>query len=105
MKRGAKRRGIPFEIGKKYVWELFVKQYKRCALTGIEITFPTNIRRASGTASLDRINNAKGYVEENVQWVHKTINDMKGRLTDEEFIKYCLIVAEYQKERKEKNGN
>lgn len=47
------------------------------------------------TASLDRIDSAKGYVEGNVQWVHKRINLMKGTLSEKDFIAFCQMVVTY----------
>lgn len=80
----------------KRVRKLFLKQNRKCILSGIEIGFPkawgvkskTNI-----TASLDRIDSSKGYVKGNVQWVHKTINSMKMNMSDINFIDLCKKVA------------
>ena len=46
------------------------------------------------SASLDRIDNNIGYIEGNVQWVHKWINVMKGAMSNECFIFLCNKVAE-----------
>lgn len=46
--------------------------------------------------SLDRINNDKGYVRDNVQWVHKDINFMKGKLTNETFLKWIEVVYNFR---------
>ena len=46
------------------------------------------------TMSLDRIDNNKGYIEENVQWVHKDINMMKRIYSQDYFIYMCKLVAE-----------
>ena len=45
------------------------------------------------TASLDRIDSLKGYTEDNVQWVHKHINFMKGSLSENKFIEYCKLIV------------
>ena len=45
------------------------------------------------SASLDRIDNTKGYVAGNVQWLHKDINWMKGRFTQPRFLALCRAVA------------
>lgn len=98
LKNGAQRRGLRYEVCKEYLWKLFVDQGKKCALTGLPIYFrsqkKTNDRR--GTASLDRIDSSKGYVEGNVQWVHKDINNMKQHFGLEEFRRYCKMVVEYK---------
>lgn len=52
-------------------------------------------RTRTRTASLDRIDSTKGYVEGNVQWIHKRLNIMKGKSTDVTFIKDCERVVRY----------
>lgn len=101
MINGAKTRNrfqIEFSITIEFAWELFLKQNRRCALSGAELSFGYGGSGSYKTASLDRIDNSRGYVEDNVQWVHKRINFMKGTLTEKYFIELCESVAKYQKE-------
>ena len=68
--------------------------------TGIDIGFPKAWGAKSKTeitASLDRIDSNKGYIKNNVQWVHKHINTMKMHMTDREFIDMCKKVAKHNK--------
>lgn len=51
------------------------------------------------TASLDRIDSSKGYIEGNVQWVHKRINKMKLDDSDTEFIEWCRLIADFNKDK------
>ena len=84
------------EITVEDIWNLFLQQNKKCALTGLELTFPvknTAIENKKSTASLDRIDSSKGYVIDNVQWVHKSINLMKNIYSQEYFIDMCKLVA------------
>src|SRR5262245_21273467 len=37
----ARRRAIPFEVSIEYLWDLAVQQGMKCALSGLEIVFPT----------------------------------------------------------------
>lgn len=91
--RSAKDRGIPFEITIEYAYELFKKQKGRCKLSGIEISLGQNQHKKQyQTASIDRINNDKGYILGNIQWVHKDINRMKHAFTQEAFLRYCEAV-------------
>lgn len=102
-KKGALSRGFEFNITIEYAWDLFLKQGKKCALSGQEIGF--NIKTGSlskygyqkNTASLDRIDSKKGYVEGNVQWLHKDINKLKSNLDEKEFIKLCTLVSNKNK--------
>lgn len=93
IKTNAKKRNLEFNITIEYAYQLFLKQNGKCALSGIEIKFrhPYEARNIQ-TTSLDRIDSSKGYVEGNVQWVHKTVNVMKMNLTQEEFLQWCKII-------------
>jgi len=95
IKQGAKKRGIIFNLNLKFLWDLFLKQNKKCALSGKELKFYSNTRErvnGIGTASLDRIDSSKGYVKGNVQWVHKDVNYMKQDFSQVEFIQLCQEV-------------
>jgi len=92
---GAKTRNLELTIDIKYAWNIFLKQNRKCALSGIELKFNKNFSVRDGNASLDRIDSSKGYICGNVQWIAKTLNRMKGKLTDEEFIKWCHLVANH----------
>ena len=97
IKRSAKERNMEFNLSKEYLWNLFLKQNRKCALSGIDISFRTNQHIADGTASLDRVNSTKDYIEGNVQWVHKDINNMKQKYSNEYFLSLCKSVSEYRK--------
>ena len=111
-KNTAKRRNVKFSVSIEYLWELAVKQDMKCALSGMEIVFPTvasidgapimdettlrHMRIGSGhiqAASLDRIDSSKSYEEGNVQWTNKYVNIMKNGFSQDEFIFYCHKVA------------
>lgn len=47
------------------------------------------------TFSLDRIDNNKGYEEDNVQFLHKNINYMKWTHNQDDFIELCRKVIKY----------
>lgn len=93
IKNSAKKRGIEFNVSIKQIWDKFLEQNRKCALSGQTIYFPTTSRKRDGTASLDRINSNMGYVPSNIQWVHKQINISKNKLSDTEFIILCGIVT------------
>lgn len=89
---GALRRGLAWELTAQDLWEKFLEQQGRCAYTGWELSFAY---KTETTASLDRINNADGYVSGNVQWVHKLVNRMKSNFTEAEFLALCHGVASH----------
>lgn len=91
LKKEAARRNLCYEIEDQFIWDLFLEQDRKCALTGLPLEF--GIGRHNGTASLDRIDSSKGYVKDNVQWVHKHINIMKWHLDQDYFIDLCRRVC------------
>lgn len=103
-KQRAKYRNIEFNVSKEFLWNLFLEQNKKCALSGIPLKLLT-FNKWSDTgksrhydtsminASLDRIDSDKGYTEDNVQWIHKVVNIMKNTLAENDFIYFCKKVS------------
>jgi hypothetical protein len=92
---GASRRKLDFDLTVEEIWELFLGQDRRCAISGVPIHFSRNRIKSGITASLDRIDSSKGYVLENVHWVHKDINKMKLDTDLNQFIHWCKVIAEH----------
>ena len=93
LKYHAKARKLNVGITIQDAWNLFVKQNRKCALTGEILTFDSKNGSHDGSASLDRINNNIGYIEGNIQWVHKDINLMKLTHNTDYFVELCKKVA------------
>lgn len=81
---GAKTRNIPVEVDFDYVASLFTDT---CRLSGLPID------KRSG--SIDRIDSSKGYIEGNIQWVHKDVNKMKNNLPQDRFVELCKLIGEH----------
>lgn len=95
---GAKQRNLEFSITIEYAWELFLKQERKCALSGVDLIMPkcycSNI--GGNFASLDRIDSSKGYLIGNVQWIDKDINRIKMNMDENRFINLCAKIAHYR---------
>lgn len=79
------------------VYDLWVKQGKKCALSGIPIDFEnssTNRKNYKCSASLDRIDSKKGYIVGNIQLLHKDINRIKSDFNEEYFIQMCNLISQ-----------
>lgn len=85
--------------------EVPVKQDKKCALSGILLKFGRSENVYETTASLDRIDNKKGYTENNVQWVFKDINVMKNIHDQEYFLLLCSKIAKHSPPEKEPSND
>lgn len=82
----AKKKNIPFDLTAKFLWDLFEKQNRKCAITGIEIDLDSN-------GSLDRIDSTRGYTEDNVWWTDTSINKMKLDFKLSDFLDMCEQVT------------
>lgn len=91
----AKKRKLKMSVSIKDVWQLFIKQNRMCALTGVPIIFQSKCEVWDGTASLDRIDSTRGYTLDNIQWVHKVVNMMKQQVTQQEFIEWCQKIVDH----------
>lgn len=92
-----KRTCKEFNLSIEDMWELFIKQKRRCALSGVELYFHSRSERNDGTASLDRIDSNKNYEIGNVQWVHKHVNIMKNAFPQEYFLDFCEKITRHVK--------
>ena len=104
IKHCATKRNLSFDITPQQINDLYIKQDKKCALTGWPIILGSR-KRKEDTASLDRIDGSKGYSIDNVQWVNREINRLKNNWSDSRFIELCEAVTNYSKSKeKEKDG-
>ena len=79
-KRNASKRGVKFTLGPK---EFMTLLSGPCFYCGLEVSM-----------GIDRINSKEGYIEGNVQWLHKIVNIMKWNLSQDEFINWCRLVCQ-----------
>lgn len=91
-KLSAELRDLDFNLTPEYLWQLFVEQDFKCALTGWPIGWAEvgNIH----TASIDRIDSSKGYIQGNVQLLHKDVNMAKQQYSQDYFIEMCKAIAD-----------
>ncbi len=85
-----KKTNIEFGMTLEFLNDLLDKQGDKCSLSNQPISIE------EGTASLDRKDNKIGYIESNVQWVHRSINYMKNELDEQVFISWCKFVSDHK---------
>ena len=89
----ASLRNIEWCVTYEYLADLLIEQNMKCKLTGWTLDA---LSVNKNTASLDRINSKLGYVEGNVQWVHKMVNMCKQQYPKEEFLKMCEAITKHK---------
>ena len=102
-KHGAKQRGISFKLSLKDMRGQWERQNGICPLTGMKLVMLASNSldgRKLGrylddtpVASLDRIDNMKGYEVGNIIWVHKTANTMRNAFDMRLFVSMCDLIA------------
>lgn len=88
-------RGYEVNITSEYLKDLWDKQGGKCCISGVELTLELN--HTPYQASLDRIDNTKGYIEENVRFVALIYNYARNTFSDQEVIDFCKAVANKNK--------
>ena len=81
IKKRAKSKKIPINIGSSFLAEIFPKDAK-CPILGIKMVFGKEDNNNS--PSVDRLIPEKGYVRDNIYWVSKIANTIKSDRKPEE---------------------
>lgn len=80
-----------------YLKELWDSQEGRCAYLKIPLIL-SNYKRLKVdmrySASLDRIDSTKGYIEGNVQFISRAINFMKNTMSHNETLEFLRLIAQ-----------
>jgi hypothetical protein len=92
--KGGISRGFVWDLTIQDVWEMYLMQEGKCALSGMSISWSE--QGLTATVSIDRIDNSEGYLKGNVQLLHKDINMMKHALDQEYFVEMCKKVASHE---------
>jgi 5-methylcytosine-specific restriction endonuclease McrA len=82
--KGAKKRGILFTLSKTHFQELIIKPCIYC-----------NYHKEGEVHGIDRVDNQKGYIEENVVPCCETCNVLKGSQHPQEFIDKMKAIYQY----------
>jgi hypothetical protein len=103
----SRKRNLEFKITIQDAWKQYLKQKGKCAISGVDIklarcyarVIKNGDKKLTQTASLDRIDSSKGYLKNNIQWVHKLINRMKMDMSQNDFFNWCKIIYKYNYQR------
>jgi hypothetical protein len=84
-----------FDIDHAYLLKLWKAQKGLCAYSGTPLTLGSGTHRNPNPnrVSVDRRNNAKGYIKGNLQLVNWQANQAKGSGTPQALVTFCKAVA------------
>jgi len=94
--KNSKKRNHIFDVDIEYLKTLWVEQKGICPFTKQKLILRTHNYKTDRNpyqASLDRIDNSKGYIKGNIRFVALMYNYAKNNFTDEEVIKFCTNVV------------
>lgn len=103
----ARARDMEMTIDRDFAHDLLVSQNYRCALTGFPLEINISHKdylKYGNTASLDRIDSSRGYTPDNVQWVHKDVNQLKMDLTEDRLLELCKAVVTHSRSKLRARG-
>lgn len=89
--RLAKKRAV-VTITVEDLLKMFDEQKGLCALSGIRMTWATG-KTEPTSISIDRIDNAKGYIQGNVRLICTSVNAFKSTMTDAEMIEIAKKIV------------
>jgi len=95
LKKNAKVRNLDVSITLEDIWNKFISQDRKCALSGLDIKFGNT--RKDNTASVDRIDSKKGYINGNIQIVYKDINRLKMDFPEKTLFNLCKNIYFFRK--------
>jgi len=89
-KNRAKEKNLEFDLTAK---ALESKKVTHCPILKIELSY-TNNTIQNNSATIDRIDNSKGYTIENIQIVSYQANRMKSNASQKELIEFAKYILE-----------
>lgn len=96
IKKSSKKRNQPYDVDIKYLEMLWKQQDGICPFTKQKLVFKKysddNIS-VPYSASIDRINNSKGYIKGNIRFVALMFNYARNRFSDDQVLHFCKQVA------------
>lgn len=94
--RNCKKRFQDCDLTLPYLEEIWINQKGLCPYSKVSLVLNTHMLRNPDiryTASLDRIDSTKGYIQGNVQFISMAINFLKSTMTHQQTAEFLQIIA------------
>lgn len=98
LERNRKRnQNLEFNLTSDDVIDVIKRQNKRCVFTGEPLLFcSSNAEEQSMKASIDRLDNSKGYTKDNIQIVWMIANFARNIFEPEIVYNFCIAVTKFK---------
>lgn len=96
IKKGARERNILFEITKEDYQKIAFSSCVFCGKLDTKTFKYNNSFFVKNINGIDRINNLKGYINENIQSCCYRCNQLKGTFEEKEFLDYIMGILKYR---------
>lgn len=96
IKYSSKKKNNAFDVDLDYLKNLWEKQHGICPITKEQLELRTHTSKNVAhpySASLDRIDNNKGYVKGNVRFVSLIFNYARNNFSDSDVLEFCHKVT------------
>lgn len=92
--RRAKNHKKEITVSLEYLKQVWDRQNHKCIYSGVDLILPKWKIKSNPiyTASLDRIDSSKGYIEGNVQFISIAMNNMKNDMSHEQTLELIQII-------------
>lgn len=98
IRKSSKERNHTYNVDCSYLKQIWEQQNGICPITNRKLELRTHSytnMKHPYSASLDRIDNTKGYVKDNVRFVSLIFNYARNTFSDNEVIDFCKAVIEH----------
>lgn len=85
---------LGFDLTHEHMLHLWDKQNGCCAITGFKMTHEMGNGYRKLNASVDRIDNAVGYIQGNIRLVCRMANQMRFDMSDGELLGWCRAIIQ-----------
>lgn len=92
----AKKKGLPFNLTREYVINMFNEQGGLCYYSGLTMSIvKSDITKTHDPLkmSLDCVDPEKGYVEGNVVWCAYCVNALKLKMSKDDMVDICRAIV------------
>lgn len=89
----AQKKNIPFTITKEDLYNLWISQEGKCAISNLQMTYELNEGRIYTNISIDQIQPQLGYTKDNIQLVCMAVNQLKSDFSMQEVLTVCNAVV------------